>query len=119
MAQSIESSDKKLFDNLICREKLGTTALGNGIAIPHGRNEQCKKPTAVFILLNKPIDYDAPDGQPVDIIFAIMVPLDADHDHLSCLASIARVLSSDQLVGKLRSTHNDKVLYELLEEASR
>jgi PTS system nitrogen regulatory IIA component len=119
MAESIESPEKKIFDSLICREKLGTTGLGNGIAIPHGRSNQCQQPTAVFILLTKPIDYDAPDGKPVDIIFAIVVPENADHDHLSCLAKIAEILSNDKLVSKLRSTHRDDVLYELLEEASQ
>ena len=118
MAQTIETSEKKIFDSLICREKLGTTALGDGVAIPHGRLAACQNPTAVFILLETPIDYDAPDGKPVDIVFAILVPKEAHDEHLHHLAQIAKILSDEELVLKLRHAHSDGVLYELLEHAT-
>jgi len=118
MAAAIGTSEKKIFDSLICREKLGTTALGGGVAIPHGRLPACQKAMAVFILLEAPIDYDAPDGKPVDIVFAILVPQDAHDEHLHHLAQIAKILSNEELVAKLRHAHSDDILFELLERAT-
>jgi len=118
MAQIIETPEKKIFDSLICREKLGTTALGDGVAIPHGRLDACQNAVAVFMLLETPIDYDAPDGKLVDIVFAILVPQEAHDEHLHHLAEIAKILSNQELVVKLRHAHSDEVLYELLGQAA-
>ncbi|MCF6193159.1 MAG: PTS sugar transporter subunit IIA [Kangiellaceae bacterium] len=119
MAKAIEVPAKKIFDSLICREKLGTTALGDGVAIPHGRLAACQSATAVFILLETPIDYDAADGKPIDLVFAILVPEDAHDEHLHHLAEIAKILSNEELVAKLRHAHSDDILFELLECAAQ
>jgi len=118
MAEAIDSTEKRIFDSLICREKLGTTALGNGIAIPHGRLAACQQPTAAFLLLASPIDYDAPDGKPVDIIFALMVPTEAHSDHLRYLAQISTLLSDESLNAKLRHAYSSDALYGLIKQAT-
>jgi len=118
MAESIGTSAKCIFESLLCREKLGTTALGEGVAIPHGRVASCEQVTAVFILLESPVNYDAPDGKPVDIIFAIMVPEEAHHEHLRHLAQIAEILSNNKIVSQIRHAHSSEALYEILEDAA-
>lgn len=118
LADSTEGSSQEIFESLFARERLGTTALGHGIAIPHGRTQACKQPTAVFILLEKPVDYDAPDGQDVDIIFAILVPEQADSEQLKCLAEIAKVLSEPTVVSQIRHAHCGDALFQIIEQAS-
>ena len=118
MAESIDCSPKQIFESLHSRERLGSTSLGNGIAIPHGRVALCDKPTAVFLMLEEAVDYDSPDKLPVDIIFAIMVPTKAHQDHLRYLAQIAEVLSCTPIASQIRHAHSCEVLYEILEEAA-
>jgi len=118
MAESIDCSAKCIFESLFSREKLGTTALGDGVAIPHGRVAKCEQATAVFMLLETGVDYDAPDKKPVDIIFAIMVPEQAHQDHLRHLAKIAEILSDKKLVSQIRHAHSSEALYEIIEEAA-
>jgi len=119
MAQNIDSTPKVIFESLLSRERLGTTALGDGVAIPHGRVASCQQVTAVFILLEQPIDYDAPDGKGVDIVFAIMVPEDAHAEHLKHLAQIAQVLSNPKILSQIRHAHCGDALYEILEVAAK
>lgn len=118
LAQSIDCPAEDIFDSLFAREKLGSTALGHGIAIPHGRVKACTKATAVFILLDEPVDYDAPDNQPVDIVFAIMVPEQADNEQLKSLAEIAQILSDPTFVSQIRHAHCSDALLEILTKAS-
>lgn len=118
MAESIDCSSKQIFESLLSREKLGTTALGEGVAIPHGRVSNCEEATAVFMLVETGIDYDAPDKKPVDVIFAIMVPEKAHQDHLRHLAKIAELLSNNAIVSQIRHAHSSEALYEILESAA-
>ncbi|MFT6734023.1 MAG: PTS system nitrogen regulatory IIA component [Polaribacter sp.] len=118
MAESTDCKEKLIYESLLSREKLGTTALGEGIAIPHARIKTCQCATAVFLLLDKPIDYDAPDGKPVDIIFSILVPENAGNAHLQHLAKIAKLLSDHQTISQIRHAHSDEALYEILEKAA-
>jgi PTS system nitrogen regulatory IIA component len=118
MSESIECSSKHIFESLLSREKLGTTALGDGVAIPHGRVASCEQATAVFMLLESKVDYDAPDKKPVDIIFAIMVPEKAHQDHLRHLAKIAELLSNKTVVSQIRHAHSSEALFEILEGAA-
>jgi len=118
MASSIDCKAQSIFESLLNREKLGTTALGDGVAIPHARVNHCKCATAVFLLLDKPIDYDAPDGKPVDIIFAILVPEDSDNSHLEHLQKIAKLLSDSKIISQIRHAHCDEALYDILEKAA-
>ena len=114
MAETMACPAQDVFESLFAREKLGSTALGHGIAIPHGRVEACKEPTSVLILLEEPVNYDAPDKQPVDIIFAIMVPVQADAEQLRSLAEIAKILSEAKVVSQIRHAHCNDALFEII-----
>ncbi len=103
-----------LQDALIEREDLGTTAMGNGIAIPHARIDGIEKVTGAFFKLENKIDFDAPDRQPVDLVFALFAPNDDGSEHLRALARISRVLREASTRDKLRSTDDPEALYAIL-----
>ena len=103
-----------IFDVLLQRERLGSTALGGGIAIPHGRFPQIDRVRGFFARLASPVDFDALDHQPVDIVFMLMAPEAAGADHLKALARVSRVLRDRPLVEKLRATREPNTLYALL-----
>ena len=108
--------ERAIFDVLMQREKLGSTGLGNGIAIPHGRFAGLDKVHGFFARLGKPVDFDAPDHRPVDIVFLLMAPEGAGADHLKALARVSRLLRDEALVEKLRATADRDALYALLME---
>lgn len=93
----------EVFSHLIGREKLGSTGLGQGIAIPHCRIENCSRPLGTLMTLSDPIDYDAPDDKPVDLIFVLLVPQEADQQHLDALADIAGLFSQPLFCEQLRA----------------
>ena len=99
---------------LIARERLGSTGLGNGIAIPHGRLKYCEKTMATFIQLNNGIDYGAIDNMPVDLIFALIVPEESTDEHLQILAILAKMLSETETVDKLRNSKTAKEIFSIL-----
>ena len=99
---------------LIARERLGSTGLGNGIAIPHGRLKYCEKTIATFIQLNNGIDYGAIDNMPVDLIFALIVPEESTDQHLQILAILAKMLSKTETVDKLRNSETSKEIFSIL-----
>ncbi|HEY5363243.1 MAG TPA: PTS IIA-like nitrogen regulatory protein PtsN [Aestuariivirga sp.] len=105
-----------IFETLLTREKLGSTGLGQGFAIPHGRLSGLKQVTGLFAKLAQPIDYDAVDGKPVDLVFALLSPDHAGADHLTALAKISRVMRSPAAVSKLRATNTAEGLYAVLTE---
>jgi nitrogen PTS system EIIA component len=107
---SIEAED--LFRRLIARERLGSTGIGHGIAIPHCRVENCTGTVGALITLSEAIDFDAIDSQPVDILFAMLVPEEAHDEHLQNLAALAGALSNTEFREKLRSATNDQELYQ-------
>ena len=87
-------SSREVFESLCAREHLGSTALGNGVAIPHGRVSNIEGVEALFLQLLKPLPFDAEDGKPVDLIFALTVPEHCTEDHLKLLSNIADMLAS-------------------------
>jgi PTS system nitrogen regulatory IIA component len=105
---------REIFDTLLQRERLGSTGVGNGIAIPHGKLAKAKGIFAIFARLERPIDYDAQDGAPVDLICALIAPESAGADHLKALARIARVLRDPAFTAKLRSTRDPAALHLML-----
>jgi PTS system nitrogen regulatory IIA component len=107
-------SRNEIFDSLISREKLGSTGLGKGVAIPHGRLSALERPVCAFIKLDQPIEFDALDGQPVDLVFALIVPENSTDDHLKILASIAELFSSTVFCSAIRECSNDACLLQLL-----
>ena len=106
--------ERRLFDRLLERERLGSTGIGGGIAIPHARMPSLTKPVGLFARLASPIDFDAIDERPVDIVFLLAAPEGAGADHLKALARVSRLLRDRALVDKLRATENPEALYALL-----
>jgi PTS system nitrogen regulatory IIA component len=105
---------REIFDSLLQRERLGSTGVGDGIAIPHGKLAKCGRIFGIFGRLERPIDFEALDGMPVDLIFLLVAPENAGADHLKALAMIARVLRSPGLAAKLRATRDPSALFSLL-----
>jgi len=105
---------QKVFETLMNREKLGSTGLGNGIAIPHGKIKGLDHVVAIFVRIEQPIDFDAVDDQPVDLAVMLLAPEGAGADHLKALARVARLLRTESLVEQLRATHENSHLYALL-----
>ena len=108
--------ERKLFDRLLERERLGSTGIGGGIAIPHGRLASMVKPLGLFARMANPVDFDAIDERPVDIVFLLVTPEGAGAAHLKALARVSRLLRDRSLVEKLRATDNAEALYALLVE---
>jgi PTS system nitrogen regulatory IIA component len=108
--------ERRLFDRLLERERLGSTGIGGGIAIPHGRMPSLDKPVGVFARLAHPVDFDSIDERPVDSVFLLLAPEGAGADHLKALARVSRLLRDRGLVEKLRATENADALYALLIE---
>ena len=106
--------ERSIFDVLLQREKLGTTGIGRGIAIPHGKMRELKRLHGIFARLPKPIDFDAIDEQPVDLIFLLLAPESAGADHLKALARISRLLRDDAVCAKLRGADDPEALFALL-----
>ena len=106
--------ERTIFDVLLERERLGTTGVGNGIAIPHGKLPGVQRITGVFARLESPVDFEALDDQPVDLVFLLLAPEGAGADHLKALARIARVLRDADTVAKVRGTQDAQAIRALL-----
>ncbi|MEI6860308.1 MAG: PTS IIA-like nitrogen regulatory protein PtsN [Shewanella sp.] len=107
-------SSQEIFESLLAREKMGSTGIGNGIAIPHGRLSNISQPVAVLIKCEEPISFDAIDKQPVDLVFALLVPADQCEQHLGTLSSMAEKLSDKLIVKQLRKSQNESELYQVI-----
>jgi PTS system nitrogen regulatory IIA component len=106
--------ERAIFDVLLERERLGTTGIGSGTAIPHGRMPDLPQLYAIFARLEKPVDFEAIDNQPVDLIFLLLTPDAAGADHLKALARLSRLLRDKTMCEKLRGTERADALYALL-----
>lgn len=111
---SEDLSAREIFESLCARERLGSTGLGQGVAIPHGRVKGSDTVQASFIRLKKPLPFDAVDGEPVDLLFAMTVPEQCNEDHLKLLAQIAELFSDPDLLNKLRQADDSGRLLQLL-----
>jgi PTS system nitrogen regulatory IIA component len=109
-------SEREIFDIVLQRERLGSTGVGNGIAIPHGKLASVRSIVGVFARLESPVDFEALDDQPVDLVFLLLAPEGAGADHLKALSRIARVLRDQDLVAKLRATDSASAIYAFLNE---
>jgi len=107
---TIDADD--LFRRFMARERLGSTGIGHGIAIPHCRTNQCTSAVGALITLTHPVSFDAIDSRPVDILFAMLVPEDAHKEHLENLAALAAVLNNNHLREHLRSAKTNDELYQ-------
>ena len=109
--------ERAIFDILMERERLGTTGVGNGIAIPHGKLASLDRLHGLFARLEQPIDFHAIDERPVDLIFVLLAPENAGADHLKALARISRLLRNNGICDKLRGTDSAEALFAILTES--
>jgi PTS system nitrogen regulatory IIA component len=114
----VRQPERKIFETLMEREKLGTTGVGQGIAIPHGRLGDLKDIVGVFARLEQPIDYDAVDNQPVDLVFMLLAPEGAGADHLKALARVSRLLRNQAATEKLRAAKSAEAIYAILTDTT-
>ena len=114
---SDEFTKREIFESLCARERLGSTGLGKGVAIPHGRIKGSRHVEASFIRLKKPLPYDSADGEPVDLLFCLAVPEDCGEDHLKLLAQVAELFSDPEMLAKLREAEDAGTLMQLLSGA--
>ncbi|MBV8568698.1 MAG: PTS sugar transporter subunit IIA [Methylobacteriaceae bacterium] len=107
-------SAREIFDAVLQRERLGSTGIGNGIAIPHGKLQKCLRIFGVFGRLERPIDFESLDGAPVDLVCLLIAPIAAGADHLKALARVARILRDPGLTATLRATRDSSGLFAVL-----
>ncbi|MBD9649354.1 PTS IIA-like nitrogen regulatory protein PtsN [Ensifer sp. 2YAB10] len=108
--------EREIFDVILQRERLGSTGVGNGIAIPHGKLNNLPSIIGIFARLDTPVDFEALDDQPVDLVFLLLAPEGAGADHLKALSRIARVLRDQDMVAKIRSSDSASAIYTLLDD---
>src|SRR5438105_11004463 len=113
-AELCGQNERTILEVLQQREKLGSTGVGNGIAIPHGKLPKLEKLFGLFARLDRPIGFEALDGQPVDLVFLLLAPEAAGADHLKALARVARLLRDADVVRKLRDSRDAEALYAVL-----
>lgn len=109
-----EMDSQAVFESLVAREKLGSTGFGNGIAIPHCRLPNCAAPVSAVIHLDAPVEFDAIDGAPVDLLFVLLVPQAATDEHLELLRQIASMLDRAEVRDRLRSAQSGETLYQVV-----
>ena len=113
-AELTGQSDRAILEVLLQREKLGSTGVGNGIAIPHGKLSKLGRLFGLFARLERPIDFEALDSQPVDLVFLLLAPEAAGADHLKALARVARLLRDPEITRKLRESGDADAIYAVL-----
>ena len=113
-AELTGQNERAILEILLQREKLGSTAVGNGVAIPHGKLPNLGRLFGLFARLEKPVDFEALDGQPVDLVFLLLAPEAAGADHLKALARVARLLRDPEIARKLRESRDADALYAVL-----
>ncbi len=114
-----ELSQGEIFNSLLARERLGSTGLGRGVALPHGRVEGCEQPGVALLKLEHTIDYDSLDGQPVDLVCALLVPQEATEEHLQLLSQMAEMFRDSQLLSDLRAAQTPTEMLDLLRHWQR
>lgn len=113
-AELTGQAERDIFSTLLERERLGSTGVGHGVAIPHGKLPGLDRVVGLFARANNPLDYEALDDQPVDLLFVLLAPESSGADHLKALARIARVLRDEVMAEKIRSTDHASGIYSVL-----
>lgn len=113
-ARGAELDEREIYDALLQRERLGSTGIGNGLAIPHGRFTRLSHLSGVFARLDRPVDFESVDDVPVDLVFVLLAPESAGADHLQGLSRIARLMRNPAVAQNLRSTRDPAALYSIL-----
>ena len=114
MAESYSLAEREIFETLLAREKLGSTGVGNGIAIPHGKIQNLDFLRGYFARLERPVEFDAVDERPVDLVFLLLAPEGSGADHLKALAKVSRLMRNKIVCEKLRGSDTSEALYALL-----
>jgi PTS system nitrogen regulatory IIA component len=114
LSEGTPAHERQIFESLVAREHLGSTGLGGGIAIPHGRCKGDFEPLASFIRLKDPVEFDAPDGEPVDLVLGLIVPEHFTDLHLSLLAQVAELFSHPEVLADLRAASSSAELFQKL-----
>src|ERR1700686_3008444 len=117
-AELTGQSERDILEILLQRERLGSTGIGSGIAIPHGKLSKLERLFGLFARLDRPIDFGAPDGQPVDLIFLLLAPEAAGADHLKALARVARLMRTPDTAKMLRESRDAEAIYAVLTRSS-
>ena len=118
IAQHTQLNADAIYESLIAREKLGSTGFGNGIAIPHCRLEQCTEVVGALLQLDSRIEFDSLDGEPIDLIFVLLVPQEANEQHLDILKALAEKLDREELRDALRQAPDAQTLYRVMVDDS-
>ena len=113
-AEITHISERTIFDSLLERENLGSTGFGGGTALPHARIAEAQKVCGIFAKLNAPVDFEAVDGKPVDLIFMLISPEGSGADHLTALAKASRILKDENTCNKIRQISKREKIYALL-----
>ena len=114
VAEHTGQNSTELFECMLSREKMGSTGIGNGIAIPHARMQSSDKAVAVLLQCESPVEFDAIDNRPVDLLFALLVPDAQCKEHLKTLSSMAERLNDKQVLKQLRKAQSDQELYDIM-----
>jgi PTS system nitrogen regulatory IIA component len=117
-ARLVGRDEREIFDTLLQRERLGSTGIGEGVAIPHGKLPKLDRLFGLFARLEKPIDFEALDGEPVDMLFLLLAPEGAGADHLKALARVARMLREPGTHERIRAARDASALYAVLTQES-
>ena len=119
VADQTQLGESQIYNNLLNRERLGSTGLGNGIAVPHARLEDLDKTVGCLFRLSEPINFEAPDNQPVDLVFTIIIPQEATEEHLVILSSLARIFSQTDVCEALRSATSREQIAQIIKSAEQ
>lgn len=117
-AETTGMPEREIFDVLLERERLGSTGVGQGVAIPHGKLADLDHLVGLFAKLETPVDFDSVDGQPVDLVFLLLAPHETGAEHLKALARVSRLLRDRDLCKRLRGSANSDALFALLTKAT-
>lgn len=116
-SQQTDIDSFEIIQALNAREQLGSTAIGHGIALPHGRLESCKQPIAILVTLNEGVDFFASDKEDVDILFALLIPESLDFRELKGIDLVKAIFDNKTLCAQIRNAHNNEALFDIIENA--
>jgi len=119
VADQTRLAESVIFSNLLNRERLGSTGLGNGIAVPHARVENLDKTIGCLFRLTEPVNFESPDNQPVDLVFTIIIPQEATEEHLVILSSLARIFSQTDVCEAIRSATSKDEIAQIIKSAEQ
>jgi PTS system nitrogen regulatory IIA component len=119
VATQYDLPQSALYNNLLDRERLGSTGLGKGFAIPHARLVDLDSTIACFIRLNQPVNFEAPDDQPVDLVFTIIIPENATDEHLKILSSLAKIFSRSEVCEAIRNADSGEEVARIIDSAEQ